>query len=893
MVSNSNDNLSDRGDSRSPESATHDEAILRARDQAAYARERSGWTPMARDALPGYEILQEIHRGGQGVVYLAIQKSAKRKVAVKVMHSSAFQGSKGRARFQREVEILGQLQHSNIVSIHDSGIVGENCYIVMDYISGRALDEYLDQERPSTDACLGVFIAVCQALNAAHLKGVIHRDLKPGNIRVDADGIPHVLDFGLAKLASGESDGGEIMSMTGQFIGSLPWASPEQAQGSPDRIDVRTDVYSLGVILYQMLTGGQFPYEVAGNMRDVLDNILRAEPVRPSTIRRQVGDELETIVLKCLSKDRERRYQNAGELGRDLSRYLNGEPIEAKRDSGWYVFRKTVRRHQPMAISATAFLALLVVFSVAMTISRQSEARAATRAVEASETANKAADDALAAQEVAERQRARAEALVASLVHSSELFFRVDDETTHLRGGFGARETLLRGMVDMLDRVEPFVGDDQADTQVLLLVAETRRRVGELNRSLYGEGERALALIDDAIEMADTVLARNPGDGGALLARGRALASRASIRLSQRELDEAEADSGLAMKVFEAAGDATAPDELALLTADLWMLRARVRARRASGDHDEAEALRFLARARADLAEAEALCESVSGETLADKRSRAMSACRELGHELSLLSGRLYHGWARKAEDDAEAQRLFDAAVRRFEEAVEFNGTAAREFDRLLSQSPRDARLARDRAYALVYEGESLVWLSLAEEKRAERLGEDRPLDQILELRRAAFPLFEEAVEITRGLERINDMDIRTSRDVAICQNKLGNQLRVFGWETEDLEVLRRAEVVFTDSLARREALWRDDPLPQNGHDLAVGLFKRGEVLLMLAERDGDRNRDATLVEACELLERAAVRFAEAGGRGYPVENALRLIGRLRENVPCNNADGD
>ncbi|HEY3246107.1 MAG TPA: protein kinase [Phycisphaerae bacterium] len=145
------------------------------------------------------------------------------------------------------------------------------------------------------------------------------------------------------------------MSITGQFIGSLPWASPEQAEGAPDKIDIRTDVYSLGVILYQMLTG-TFPYEVIGNMRDVLDRIMRAGPARPSTLRKQINDEVETIVLKCLSKERERRYQSAGELARDISRYLDGEPIEAKRDSVRYVARTYLRRYRIHAIAATALL---------------------------------------------------------------------------------------------------------------------------------------------------------------------------------------------------------------------------------------------------------------------------------------------------------------------------------------------------------------------------------------------------------------------------------------------------------------------------------------------------------------------------------------------------------
>ncbi|MBP7937716.1 MAG: protein kinase [Phycisphaerae bacterium] len=306
--------------------------------------------------IAGYEITREIHRGGQGVVYQAVQKATKRKVAIKVMKEGPFASHKDRARFEREVEVLGQLNHPNIVAIHDSGSVSGTFFFVMDYITGQPLDLWMAAKQRSVQETLRLFAKICGAVNAAHLRGIIHRDLKPGNIQIDAEGEPHILDFGLAKVAIGDEV--SLMTATGQFMGSLPWSSPEQAEGIPGRIDTRTDVYSLGVILYQMLTG-KFPYDVVGNMRAVLDRIMTGEPVRPRAVRREIDDEVETIVLKCLSKDRDRRYQTAGELARDIGHYLAGDPIEAKRDSGWYVLKKHLRRYYIPAVVAAGFVLLL------------------------------------------------------------------------------------------------------------------------------------------------------------------------------------------------------------------------------------------------------------------------------------------------------------------------------------------------------------------------------------------------------------------------------------------------------------------------------------------------------------------------------------------------------
>ncbi|MCH7872207.1 MAG: protein kinase, partial [Planctomycetes bacterium] len=349
-----------------------DAALIAAARQQAVALDESnltlettsrgnGFTAPPPDSFTGYRIIKEVHRGGQGVVYQAINESTSRKVAIKVMRQGPFADAGDRARFDREVQILAQLNHANIVSIHDRGTAAGCEYFVMDYVSGQPLDVYMASGRRTIDDSLRLFLNICDAINAAHLHGVIHRDIKPSNIRIDAQGRPHILDFGLAKTTGSigvppvcsPSTGsvgvppatgsvgvppatGNVgvppanptpRTITGQFIGSLPWASPEQAEGSPSKIDIRTDVYSLGVVLYQMLTG-KFPYEVVGNMRDVLGRIINEAPQRPRAVRREMNDEVETIILKCLAKEPDRRYQSAGELAKDVDRYLTGEPIE-------------------------------------------------------------------------------------------------------------------------------------------------------------------------------------------------------------------------------------------------------------------------------------------------------------------------------------------------------------------------------------------------------------------------------------------------------------------------------------------------------------------------------------------------------------------------------------
>ncbi len=245
-------------------------------------------------AIAGYQVLREISRGGQAVVCEAIQQSTGRKVAIKIMREGPLASPRERARFDREVQVLAALNHPNIVRVVDRGATADGSFfLVMDYVGGPPLDEWLlqyyrahpDGPPPSDPSeLLRIFLKICDAVSAAHLRGIVHRDLKPPNIRMDEHGEPIILDFGLARTAftaMTDEQTPQMVSITGQFMGSLPWASPEQAEGISEKIDIRSDVYSLGVILYQMLTG-RFPYQVAGTMRDILNNIITATPPPPS-----------------------------------------------------------------------------------------------------------------------------------------------------------------------------------------------------------------------------------------------------------------------------------------------------------------------------------------------------------------------------------------------------------------------------------------------------------------------------------------------------------------------------------------------------------------------------------------------------------------------------------
>jgi serine/threonine protein kinase len=324
-------------------------------------------------SVPGYTLICQLSQGGQGVVYEATQHSTKRKVALKMLLPGTHASRAARQRFEREIEIIAQLKHPNIVAIYDAGWTSDQRhYFAMDFISGLPLNQYAQSKRLNMEQVLRLFVRVCDAIQYAHQRGVIHRDIKPSNVMVDADGTPKVLDFGLAKQLASTTD---TISLPEQIIGTLPYMAPEQTRGNLDEIDTRTDVYALGVMLFELLTG-QYPYPVDGELAEVLQHIVRTPPQRPSQVwseahgvsrslvrfhpRCPIDNDLETIVLRALAKESVRRYQSAGELASDIERYMRGDPIEAKRDSTFYVMCKLARRHRGTSLIMILLIVILI-----------------------------------------------------------------------------------------------------------------------------------------------------------------------------------------------------------------------------------------------------------------------------------------------------------------------------------------------------------------------------------------------------------------------------------------------------------------------------------------------------------------------------------------------------
>jgi serine/threonine protein kinase len=294
-------------------------------------------------AIPGYEVGALLGHGGMGVVYRARQLKANRLVAIKMIRAFEHATPQERLRFEIETEAVARLQHPHIVQLHEVGEVNGQPFFSLEFCEGGTLTERLKKKRPSPREAAELIETLARAMHYAHLRGVVHRDLKPGNVLLTAAGMPKITDFGLAKRIDAEA---RDVSQSGAIMGTASYMAPEQAAGKVRDTGPAADVYALGALLYECLTG-QPPF--TGLQHVVLVSVLNDEPLPPSRRAPQIPRDLETICLKCLAKDPNRRYASAEALAEDLRRFLADEPVQARSvvSSGRSNGRGGIQRRRP------------------------------------------------------------------------------------------------------------------------------------------------------------------------------------------------------------------------------------------------------------------------------------------------------------------------------------------------------------------------------------------------------------------------------------------------------------------------------------------------------------------------------------------------------------------
>lgn len=322
------------------------------------------------DRVPGYRIIRQLGSGGMGAVFLAEQERPTRTVALKVIRSDRVTRATLR-RFEYEVQILARLRHPGIAQVYEAGSFdlgeGPMPFFAMEYIAdAKTITAYAKANNLDIRARLQLFADVCDAVHHGHQKGIIHRDLKPGNILVDNTGAPRIIDFGVARASDKENVLATMQTNAGQIVGTLQYMSPEQCSGSSDNVDVRTDVYALGVVLYELLSG-ELPYDLSTlGLAEALMVVTQDRAPSLSTAHAQFKGDLGVISGKALAKERDERYQSAGELAADIRRYLEDRPILARAIGPLGLLRKWVKRNRELSLAIGLAAAVLAITSTVL-----------------------------------------------------------------------------------------------------------------------------------------------------------------------------------------------------------------------------------------------------------------------------------------------------------------------------------------------------------------------------------------------------------------------------------------------------------------------------------------------------------------------------------------------
>lgn len=469
-------------------------------DQESFARTEN----MPPRFIGAYRIEHLIGRGGMGVVYLATRSDNefRKHVAIKILQSSILSDDMLK-RFRQERQILASLEHPNIARLIDGGTTeaGEP-YFVMEYVSGGLpLDRYCKEQELPLEKKLRLFMSVCSAVQYAHQRLVVHRDLKPGNILVSPEGTVKLLDFGIAKALFPQFlQGDAALTQTGLHAMTPEYASPEQIRG--DAIGVASDIYTLGVLLYQLLTGRLPFHQTEGGIPELMRVVCEQDPRKPSTVigpvKKELAGDLDNIVLMAMRKEPERRYGSAEQLGEDIRRYLEGLPVSARPATAGYRASKFLKRHTYAAIAAGLFVASLLGGIIATTRQARIAEANATRAQERFEDIRKLA---------------------------GTFLFELEHEIAPLQGSTNARKKLVDAAQQYLAILatersdDPQVAGDLAASYAMLGSVQRSR-----NRHSLGDSAGARVSYLRALEVVNTALNRNGPDPKMLHSKAKALA---------------------------------------------------------------------------------------------------------------------------------------------------------------------------------------------------------------------------------------------------------------------------------------------------------------------------------------------------------------------------------
>ncbi|MGE0191423.1 MAG: protein kinase [Planctomycetota bacterium] len=518
-----------------------------------------------RDALAGLvlgdcTLRRPMGRGGMGVVYEGWQEPPGRQVAVKLL-GDALASPEARYRFQQEAHVLGTLRHPAIAQVHRAGThhaTTELSYFVMEYIAGALpITEYVQRHGLGLEDALRLVMEVCRGVHAGHVRGVIHRDIKPGNVLVGEDGRPKVIDFGIARLTGDDASPDAPRTRTAHLMGTVTYMSPEQLGGQAESIDTRSDVYALGVLLYEILTG-KLPYDLTNlGLLETIGAIRNQPPRAPERLREDLPRDVGIIVRKALAKEPDARYGSAEALAEDIERFLQSRPILARAPSLAYQLRLYARRHRVAFVAMAGGLVVLVGSLVAISVFAASEARA---------------------RQQAERNERRARALL----HESAGFIPVvtdhlDNKLDTLMGATRVRTLLAEEVEGLAMRLAAIEGVSE-DPVVLRALAAAEISIGGIKGGTgganLGDEGAATRYYERAIEHLGQARAARPDDDrlfGAWLAARLTLAThhRAAGRIPEARalLDAVEPDL--------AALAARRPDDLHVLSARLDHLQAR------------------------------------------------------------------------------------------------------------------------------------------------------------------------------------------------------------------------------------------------------------------------------------------------------------------------------